>query len=201
MKKVVVYALCLFAVLQIAAQEADLKSDLKSASEITLSGDRLEAYDKILEKYGIRIADKEKVESNWIVTVKTNPIDDSKVIIFILPATIGEGVYGDKIGLIIRYNNGEIDLYINWNSYLGSEAVVTMRVGTKEASKYEWNISTDSKATFYPGDVKELVKEIMEVDKLVFQCTPYSENPITVIFDVVGLKSEVLKYNEDLKWL
>lgn len=201
MRRLSIFCLMIFAIFPLASQGTDLVAELKKASEISIETDRLEAYDEILEKYGIKTVNKEIDTGYWVVDVSINPIDDSQEIEFFLSATSGNGVYGDRIYLIIRYRGGKSELYINWNSYLGSEAIVTMRVGTKEATSSEWMLSTDKKATFYPGDVKALIKEIISVNKLVFQCTPYSENPITVIFDVDGLENAILKYNDVLMWL
>lgn len=75
-----------------------------------------------------------------------------------------------------------------------------MRVGAERAATREWSLSTTSKATFYPGNTLELVRKILDNEKLVLQCTPYSSNPVTAIFDVRGLKQEAEAYKADLGW-
>jgi len=62
------------------------------------------------------------------------------------------------------------------------------------------DLSTDSQATFYPENARELIKKLLETDKLALQCTPYAESPITAIFDVRGLKNISIKYKDSLHW-
>lgn len=70
----------------------------------------------------------------------------------------------------------------------------------KKAATKEWSLSTTGKATFYPGNTLDLVRKIKNNDKLVLQCTPYSSNPVTAVFDIRGLKQEADAYMSDLKW-
>jgi len=41
----------------------------------------------------------------------------------------------------------------------------------------------------------------MNVDKFIAQVTPYSESPITAVFDVRGLKKAVEQFNDILRWI
>lgn len=92
-------------------------------------------------------------------------------------------------------------MYILWYSYMGSDAYVTMRIGTDVAEYEKWNMSTDNKATFYPGNTTELLNRLIISDRFVVKSIPYSENPITAIFDIRGLKSIAEPYKDTLKWL
>jgi len=204
MKNTIMILLTLIFCGQLFAQEnVDLNSmkiELTDASSITDDMSRLAKYDEILIKYKLKELSENQTESNWDVSVDTDPIDDSKQIIFILKADSGESDYGNPTYLIIRYSNNESNLFANWGDYLGSEAFVTMRVGADKASTRKWSLSTDSKATFFPGNPIELIKKIMSTDKLVMQCTPYNSNPITAVFNVSGLKEEAEIYMDDLNW-
>lgn len=142
-----------------------------------------------------------KAEGKWIIDEKINPIDDSKQITFMITADQGKGIYGDPIGLVLRYMSNETDIYIIWNSYLGSEAYVLTRFGDEAASTIKWPLSTDHQATFYILNPSWFVKKLTEVDRFIAQVTPYSENPITAIFDVRGLKEAIIPYNDILNWL
>ncbi len=129
---------------------------------------------------------------NWIVDTSKNPLDDSATAIAILDATNGEGTYGDPVSLILRCDSGEIDAYISWESYIGlDDPPVTWRLGSFPAQTTYWGISTDSQATFFPGNagfVNAFLRDLRNVDQFVAQITPYSESPITAIFDLEGIQ-------------
>jgi type VI secretion system protein VasI len=91
-------------------------------------------------------------------------------------------------------------MYINWRSYLGSSIDVTFRIGDDTPETMKWNLSTDSRASFYPHDPLPTIKRLLEARRAVARCTPYNHSPITAIFDLTGLKALATKYNNDLKW-
>ncbi len=175
--------------------------DLKTAGSITDADKRLSAYDAILEKNDLRkkSAD-ESGNSKWIVSIDTDPLDDSEKITFILRSDTGNNIWGQSVALVIRKSGKETEFFISWGSYLGQEAVVTMRIGTAPSKKSKWTLSSDSKATFYPGNALEIVKEILTVDRIVAQVTPYNESPVTAVFDVKGFREEALKHKDSLGW-
>ncbi|HYS62153.1 MAG TPA: hypothetical protein VEM27_16295, partial [Gemmatimonadales bacterium] len=87
--------------------------------------------------------------------------------------------------------------FINWNSYLGLEQTpVITRLGAGEAKNQKWPLSTDNKATFYPGDAAAFLEQLLAADRFVAQTTPYSESPITAVFDVAGLSAAVKPLRE-----
>lgn len=165
-----------------------LISELKESSNIENDSHRLNAYDTILEK------------NKWEVPIDTNPLDDTKTYVFLLIADEGISPTHKRTTLMIRKSSSGNEIFINWGSYLGLETEVAFRVGKAEAVQSQWTISTDGKATFYTGDVLKLIRDIGNNDRVVAQCTPYSENPITAIFDVRGLKEITKKYNKELAW-
>ncbi|MDR1324895.1 MAG: hypothetical protein LBK00_02540 [Treponema sp.] len=95
-------------ILSIYSQQ-NLNDELKTASQITNSTERLNAYDKILEKYDIRTNSESTSTGEWSFGVKTDPITDSKIITFMLRAISGSGIYGDPIYLVIRWDKGEVE--------------------------------------------------------------------------------------------
>jgi type VI secretion system protein VasI len=199
-KKTLACFLLIFTFAVANSQDSGLLDELKQAGTITDTSLRLNTYDSILEKHGLKENNSTADVGKWAVSTKVNPIDDSQVILFVLTADSGEGVYGGPIVLVIRYNNQETEVYINWSSYMGRDAYVTLRVGQETAQQDEWMMSSDSKATFYPGNTIELIKRMLTGDKLVAQSTPYSENPITAIFDIKGLKNATAPYVEVMGW-
>jgi type VI secretion system protein VasI len=139
-------------------------------------------------------------EGEWRVSVDTNPIDDSKTVVLALTAETGVSAYGDPIALILRCKSNQTEVYINWNNYLGSEAAVTSRIGDAAAQTRLWSLSTDSKATFYPSGDISFIKSLMGVDQFVAQVTPYSESPVTAVFNTSGLEVAVAPLRETCNW-
>lgn len=113
--------------------------------------------------------------------VSTDPLTDATTVVLALVDD------ARKAMLLLRCAKKKTQVFINWNDYLGSEAIVTRRLGDEKATRTEWGLSTDKKATFYPGKDSDLIKKLMASDRFVAQVTPYNENPVTAVFSVAGL--------------
>src|SRR5256886_15776047 len=81
----------------------------------------------------------------------------------------------------------------DWSSDVCSSDLtpVITRLGAGEAKNQKWPLSTDNKATFYPGDAAAFLEQLLAADRLVAQTTPYGESPITAVFDLAGLSAAV----------
>ena len=169
-----------------ATQDGDLK--------------RLACYDSIAQSLGYsRIPAPAKVTGSggWQVSTQKNPLDDTRTVFLSLSATTGQSQFGDAVWLIVRCQSGKIDAFINWSSYLGLEQTpVTTRLGTGEAKTQKWSLSTDNKATFYPGDDAAFLEQLLTSDRFVAQTTPYGESPITAVFELTGLSAAVKPLRE-----
>jgi len=129
---------------------------------------------------------------HWKVSTSINPLDDTKTIILALPAKKGRSGRSDRpIPLIIRCKSGETELYIGWGEYLGSSTHVTSRLGHGQAITSQWNLSSESTTSFYPHNTILFINQLMNVDRLVLQTTPYQEIPITAVFETTGLKTAI----------
>lgn len=205
MKKFLILFYVLLLPFNLFSQELKPIEELIEASMIVDPTERLDAYDSIIKKYySTETVDSKPTEDigKWSVSVDTDPLTDNKIIYFMLKADTGTSVYGSGIYLIIRSKNGKDELYINWNSYLGSEASITMRVGDTPAITFNWSLSTDSQASFLPEVLVPVIAEqLTQVDRFVARCIPYGENPITAIFDVRGLKKAAEPYKDVLPWM
>ena len=170
-----------------------------------LEGDlhRLECFDQLAKNNKLEgpqvvptaIADKGK----WYVSVKENPVDDSKTVTLILDADSGVSRSGSPISIIARCQSNSTDLYIAWDDYLGGDAYVLTRIGNNKAVTEGWRLSRDSQASFHPKPV-QFLKEMFTSNKLVAQITPYNENPVTAIFDTSGLENAIKPLREICKW-
>jgi len=209
MKKVLISILLLVTMLVTgySDESVGILSELQIAFQIEDPFQRLKKYDSIMESFDPESLVLETsiseidVESKWEVSVDTNPLDDTKKVSFILISEEGEpSYYQSAVKLIIRYNNDDTELYINWGEVLLGKVDVIMRIGKDEAEAKDWSLSTSRKATFYPGNVKDLITRILNEDKILFQISSYMENPKIVTFDIRSLREEATPYIEDLKW-
>lgn len=190
----------------------NLKKDLAAcaANEGTL--DRLECFDALTATYDLDApqvvpSDVDDI-GKWRIRQSINPIDDSETVVISLDADSGTSRWGDRIYFIARCQSNKTEAYIAWGDYLGDDSNdvytewknVTIRLGDQAAKRQRWGISTDSKATFAPNWAGSLLKEIAQVDKMIAQTTPYSENPVTAIFDTRGFDNAVVPLAETCGW-
>ena len=165
--------------------------------------ERLECFDQITIRHNLK--GPQQVQTNiegrgkWLVTEDVNPIDDSKTVILRLRADSGQSRFREPISLIVRCQSNSTDLYIVWSDYLGSEASVLTRIGSKNAETSRWSLSTDSQATFRRNPI-DFLKDLLDADRLVAQVTPYNESPVTAIFDTSGLQNAIVPLRQTCGW-
>ena len=175
--------------------QENVLNEIAKCARIENDLDRLECYDNIANINNL-ISEQDISESidgtgKWSILNKINPLNDTEIVTLTLIANSGENYLGKKVRLTIRCKNSDIELYINWNNYLGSDAsTVTSRVGSKEAVKNRWTHSTDNQATFFPLPTK-LIESMLGNEKFVAQVTPYNESPVTAVFDITGIDNAI----------
>ena len=156
------------------------------------------SYDIPLEQQGEQNpAQTALLGSKWSVRKSINPLDDTPIVVLSLQADSGKSTYGDLVKLVARCKSNETEVYATWGDYLGDDSSnvysewknVTVRVGKRDAQVGRWGVSTDGRATFAPNWAGNLLKDLLDQDRLVLQTVPYGENPITAVFDVSGLRS------------
>jgi len=126
----------------------------------------------------------------WQLRTDVSPIDDSKSYFLSREATepVGSGFMSSTPTLMVRYKERELEVYVTFGTYLGSDSTpVTVRMGTSPASQEEWGLSTDGKAIFCPTDDSAFVDQLLQNDRLVIRLTPFGESPVTATFDLTGL--------------
>jgi type VI secretion system protein VasI len=183
-----------------ALAQGDLKQTIGRCAIQEGDLQRLVCYDSIGQSLGYSrtpAATNVAGSGNWHVSNLKNPLDDTRTVALSLGATTGQARFGDPVVLVIRCQSRKINAFINWSSYLGLEQTpVTTRLGAGEAKTQRWSLSTDNKATFYPGDAAALLEQLLAADRFVAQTTPYSESPITAVFELTGLSAAVKPLRE-----
>lgn len=188
----------------VSAQADELRPNIARCAAISGELERLECFDQLAKSN--QLSGPQEIATNidgvgkWIVSDRINPIDDSRTVTLALEADSGRSRWGHPIGLILRCRSNTTDLFIGWNSFLGREASVLTRIGTEAAVTKRWNLSTDSQATFHPRGTIDFIKQMLQSNRLVAQVTPYSENPITAIFDTTGLENAITPLRETCGW-
>ncbi len=180
--------------LSIAQTEAS--QGLLQCSAIKATTERLACYDALADSAIPPVASN---ADHWNINVDTNPVDDTKTVVVTTEATddSSNAQFGDEFVLILRCQSGEIDAYIKWFEFLGSDTTqVTYRIGTQAAKTDTWYISTDNLSTFFSQNEpanKKFIDDLVAADngRLVAQVTPYSESSYVAIFNVAGLSKIV----------
>ncbi len=193
----------------------DLVVALKQAATEQDDSTRLALYDAIVRSLDSVNPDQTsespsiQTSSKWIFDQNVDPLTDNKKYFFMLKADSGKNNYGDLPVLVIRQDGDELELYINWHTYLGNDTddykyeakYITTRVDQDEPINLLWDNSTDSKASFCPYKyTRELVQRLGHASQFVVRCTPYGDSPITAVFDVRSLKEISMPYNDQLGW-
>jgi len=188
-----------------AIAAAGVEQEIATCSSKEGDLDRLACFDAIAKARGLDGPQPQPVElsgtGKWSVSVDTNPIDDSTTVLLSITADSGRSSLGKPVTMFVRCKSNETELYINWSDYLGRNGTVLTRIGSNDASTKDWNLSTDSQATFHPqkGTIGFL-KWMASADKFVAQITPYNESPVTAIFDITGMENALKPLRETCEW-
>jgi len=119
------YIIILLSLLGVVHAQDSLRTELAAAAAVSNSVERLAAYDAIAEKYQLAPGTKAtgKTSGKWRIRVDTSPLDDSQTVVGSLSADneIKVGYRTDTPTLIVRYKEGELEAYISYDAFLGSD--------------------------------------------------------------------------------
>jgi type VI secretion system protein VasI len=170
---------------------AQIEDEISRAAKIKNAVQRLAAYDAIAEKYALATVPKvENTDCNWEISREISQIDDSTTVFCLLNADESVRVGYDTIKptLAVRYKESELEAYINYGTFLGSDSIpVTLRYGEGRAEDALWDISTDRKAVFISGNIAQFINRLERVDSFVVRLTPYGESTVTISFSPQGV--------------
>lgn len=180
----------------------DSKAVAKCAAD-TNAVSRLACFDEFAKVNGLAPSTTQTTSTGsgkWITKTDSDPLTDKAVHVAMLESDDGRGIYGQKVALVVRCKDRRTEVYVNWNSYLGSDGImVTSRVDKEPAAKTYWQLSTDSKASFMPQSVPVL-KKFIGGSSYVASLTPYNESPITAVFDISGADVALKDIRSGCNW-
>lgn len=148
------------------------------------------------------------LDSEWIEYVETDPITDETKVILSLDAAGSNKSFWTKERLVIRATIEKMELFVVWNTMLGTDIkdfiipgkYIDFRIGNNPAQRTYWSNSTDGQASFYLGDVSDLLQQIAKTDRFIVRCTPIGEKTITLFFNTTGLDYYLRKYQNYFPW-
>lgn len=205
LKSLLLSAACLTALLPLGAHASVEKNKVAECAAVDNTVKRLECYDNLAKSEDLTTTSstQKSATSKWILRTTTDPLTDKSIYLASLIADEGKGRYGDPIIMSVRCQDNTTEMYIGWGSYLGRDDIsTTYRVGKKPAATSRWQLSTDSKAAFFPGTPIPTLKQFIESDEpsFVANVTPYNENPVTAIFDISGAEEALSDIRNGCGW-
>ncbi|CDF85680.1 hypothetical protein PKB_4355 [Pseudomonas knackmussii B13] len=175
------------------------RPEVEACASTSSNVERSTCYDALAARHGMSPpADSAVGAGKWITTSKKDPLTDETIATAMVPSDSPSR--RDAPMLVIRCKSKATEMYISWDNYLGRSAFVTSRVGQEKATTSEWTLSTDSKATFYPGSAIGVAKRLIESESFVASVTPYNESPVTAVFDGKGASEALAEVRKNCGW-
>lgn len=104
--------------------------------------------------------------SEWSLSVSAAAADGSRSVLATLPADapIESGFAQVTPKLILRYRSGETVAYVACDKFLGDDAVtVVATFGAESPVKQTWQLSSDGRTAFVPGDALAFIRHLQKV--------------------------------------
>jgi type VI secretion system protein VasI len=181
--------ICLLLMLPSVSNSAEITEGISLCTELTVAYQRLDCFDALAKK--LREGDtSDPVLGKWRIEVTTDPLDDSESTTLQLDADSGKTRFGAPISLTIKCQSNDIDISVNWSSYMGSVPNVLTRIGNEEPETRIWRVSKDSLSTIHPA-AKRFLFSMLNETQLVSRLNPYNSNPVTAIFNISGIDQAV----------
>lgn len=142
-------------------------------------------------------------QGNWQLYSEPSPIDDSQNVNISLRA---QDMYLDRFNQVvtpmlhIRCKERKTEAVINWGTYLGLDSTsVTYRMDKQKAQRVTWGLSSNNEATFVRSPIS-FIQSLLKHEELYVSTTPYGENPVSVTFDIRGIKASIKPVKEACGW-
>lgn len=183
-----------------ALQEPDILFAFDAGDDdVKMVADTQEQGEDLLTEDDASKVPSEVFLSGPFTSVKVDPMDDKQTLYLVFNAQEKVNDYSDNVSLIIRKKQGtRPEIYINWKEFLNhGRCLVTYRIDDSKARTEEWTLSTDEKASFFDGDVLQLLLKMKDANQFIARTTPFNEPPCTAIFDISSFRN----LDEQYSWL
>lgn len=161
---------------------------------------RLACYDQIAKAHNIQENNEPAtIHGKWVIVNKIDPLDDTQTVNISLEADSGGSRFSKPIMLVARCDSKKTEVYIDWQTYLGSEADVTLRIGDNTANTSKWAMPRGKQQTFSHSPIA-MLKDMLTANRMVAQVTPFNQKPYTAVFDTSGLDNAITALREACAW-
>jgi type VI secretion system protein VasI len=183
-----------------ALAQSESGSRVAACAKIDEDAGRLACYDMAAGRTALTPNPSPAGVGKWRSSTTNDPLTDKPTVFLSLRAESGAGRH-DKLPLLaIRCKNNTTELWIDWETYVHNEGrSVTTRIGNKPAAQSYWSVSTDHTATFSPATIP-LIKSMLSEQRLVALVTPFSQSPITTVFDITGIAEAMKPVQKACNW-
>ena len=162
--------------------------------------DRIECYDQLAGSLVEDAPAGVRGVGRWEVSIETDE-DNNTIAVSLTGAAESDKTQSEEsITVVMRCRNGDTDLYINWQDYLGNEASVQTQIGDQGAVTQNWNLSASHQSSFYPDDSTEFITQLLNADLLVAQVSPYRARPVRATFNLTGLSDAIVPLRQTCNW-
>jgi hypothetical protein len=130
-------------------------------------------------------------EAKWSCFSKYDKMDDVRVNGCSTDDTTGYRTFRGAPSLLVRTSNDELEIYLSAGEYVGNIENIEVKFDSQPKETIGVGSSTDNIAMFIDASARvAFLEKIMKYKKLLVRFTPYSENPRTLEFNLVGFKSK-----------
>jgi type VI secretion system protein VasI len=186
----------------------DPAKEIARCAAIQGTGERLQCFDDLAKSLAAESAPDAaaaapapaKGPGKWVTDRAKNLVDDTENVTITLAGEGGLSRWSARITLIVRCQRAKTELAINWDNYLGSKPRVMTRIGAGEAETKTWLVAPDNNTSILPGDSIGFIKRMLTAEKFVAQVTPFSNTPVTAVFDTAGLDEAIKPVEEVCRW-
>ena len=94
--------------------------------------------------------------------------------------------------LVCRFKDKEIDAYIAFGNFVGSDSVKLLIIrGDQDPEEESWVVSEDGTIAFGPDDAISFMHSLAAVDKVTFRINRPNRDPIVVTFTPKGITAVI----------
>ncbi|HDR0641597.1 type VI secretion system-associated protein TagO [Pasteurella multocida] len=151
----------------------------------------------------ICIADINLSHDIWNISFERSEMNDSILVYMTTKSLEAFNVHGRSVraSMMIRCKDNKTEMFIHYPGiYLDNDYVrVEYRLDKDKSIKATWNTSTDYEATFVKKPLS-VIKSMFDKDRMLVKVSPYSKSPITLPFNISGLKESIEPLRKACNW-